>query len=668
MPIKFGDRLININPDYAVIDLTDNQSLGVFFFDSGITNTNLTNVPDDKRAFGMLGVDVTYNKVYIFTGSAAGHLQDGVFNIAPIADDGAADNTDAPDGTNGGTYWKEIGTIERRFDDISVAIADGKTFGKYRNDYDHPLYAGNVGVIPVTSIGGGAGMTALEIIIEALTEAQPLSPTLTVVDNTYPSTTETFPFGVTSGDVSATVSVDNINSNLFDSNGDAVTLDTTQGATCVLYYRDAVAPGLANNNGWNSMGSIPLTLSGDTTFGGSDTFAWTNTPQEWDAFYGFEYKVEIEDSLGMTGEAFDNINVSDYKAPVVSVQAERLTDMTGIYASNETDSRRIRGNTNTKITFSVTPQQQDNGGAATIIPVQNWKLYRSVNQSTTNTDLNEIMKSSASWAEIANGTLNNSSVAVNGITYNDYSTPDDASSVAYMVVVQDSYLETAAAALSYYTSFLFPGSDDVDTSSLASTGGGSNRFIQFQFPFFVGYANINGSTYAGNSNEVNSNIPLNEFGGVPTTMINGVTDSQFSVVMTDGQTSVGATGLVYDMNQFFGPKVDTSAFTTSGINTLDTFEANPNIQVTGDNRLVIAVAHPLGDTTPPEISFLEFSNSQDNNQVGAFSSAIKPIGIYAGPTGADQNTTQVANYRVYIANNVATPSANVTMTLTLPNN
>lgn len=667
MPIKFGDRLININPDYAVIDLTDNQSLGVFFFESGITNTNLLDVPADKRAFGMLGVDVTYNKVYIFTGSEAGHLLDGVFDIAPIADDGTADNTDAPDGAEGGTYWKEIGTIERRFDDIGVAIADGKTFGKYSNDYQHPSYPSYIGQIPVTQIGGGAGMTALEIIIEALTEAQPLSPTLSVIDTTYPGTNETFPFGVTSGNVAATVSVQNINAGLFDSNGEAVTLDTTQGASCVLYYRDAVAPGLNNNNAWTSMGNIPLSLGGGTTFGGSDTFAWTNTPQEWDQFYGFEYKVEIADSYGMTGQAFDNIDVSDYLRPVIVATAERLTDMTGIYASNETDSRRIRGNANTKITFSVTPQQQDGGGVNTIIPVQTWKLYRSINQSNNNTDLNGVMASTSSWTEIATGTLNNSSVAVNGITYNDYSCPDDVSSVAYMVVVQDSYLNTSAAALSYYTSFNYPGSDDVATSSLAQTGGGtSNRFIQLQYPFYMGYANINGSTYDGNANIVNSNIGLNEYGGVPDTLIeNG--GSQFSITW-DGVSYTGATGLLYGMNQFFGPKVDASAFTSSTTNTLDTFESNPGIQVTGNNRLIIAVASPLGEAPPPEITYLEFSNSPGNNQIGAFSSTTKTVTVFAGPTNANENTPQTATYRLYIANQVAAPSASVTVNLDLPLN
>lgn len=667
MPIKFGDRLININPDYAVIDLTDNQSLGVFFFESGITNTNLLDVPADKRAFGMLGVDVTYNKVYIFTGSAASHLQDGVFDIAPIAVDGTADNTDAPDGGDGGTYWKEIGTIERRFEDIGVAIADGKTFGKYRNDYQHPSYPSYVGQIPVTQIGGGAGMTALEIIIEALTEAQPLSPTLSVIDTTYPGTNQTFPFGVTGGNVSATVSVQNINGGLFDANGDAVTLDTSQGASCVLYYRDAVAPGLNNNNAWTSMGNIPLTLGGGTVFGGSDSFSWTNTPQEWDEFYGFEYKVEIEDSYGMTGQATDSIDVSDYVRPVVVATAERLTDMSGIYASNETDGRRIRGNANTKVTFSVTPQQQDGGGASTIIPVQTWKLYRSISQVTNTTNLDDIQKSVASWTEIATGTLNNSSTAVNGITYNDYSCPDDVSSVAYMVVVQDSYLDTSAAALSYYLDFTWPGGNTIDTSTLAQTGqGAGTRFIQFQFPFYIGYANINGSTYDGNSNVVNSNIPLNEYGGVPDTLSEDG-GAPFSIVW-DGTSYTGFTGLLYDMNQFFGPKVDSSPFNLTTIDTLNDFETISGVQVTGNNRLIMAVADPLGAATPPEISYLEFSNSQGNNQIGAFSSTTETITVFAGPTNANENTPQTATYRIYVANNVATPAASVTINMTLPNN
>ena len=667
MPIKFGDRLVNINPDYAVIDLTDNQSLGVYFFDAGITNAELLSVPSDKRAFGMLGVDVIYNKVYIFTGSLIGHLPDNVFAIAPIDGAGNAINTGDPDGTNGGTYWKEIGTIERRFDDIGVAIADGKTFGKYRNDYNHPSYPAYTGIIPVTQIGGGAGMTALEIILEALTEAQPLEPTLSVIDTTYPGTNQTFPFGVTSGNIAATVSVQNINGGLFDADGNAVTLDTTQGASCVLYVRDAVPTGQTNNNAWTSVGNIPLSLGGGVVFGGSDTFAWSNTPQEWDEFYGFEYKVEIEDSYGMTGQALDSINVSEYTRPTVTALAERLTDMGTIYASNETDNRRIRGNANTKVTFSVTPQQQDGGGAATIIPLQNWKLYRSINQSNNNTDLNGIMSSSSTWTEIATGSLNNSSSPVSGITHNDYDCPDDVSSVAYMVVIQDSYLDTSAAALSYYTSFDFPGSDSVSTSSLAQTGGGtSNRFIQLQYPFFMGYANINGSTYDGNSNVVNSNFGLNEYGGVPDTLVeNG--GSAFSITW-DGTTYTGATGLLYDMNQFFGPKVDTSAFTTSSTNTLDTFEVNSGIQVTGDNRLIIAVASPLGDTPPPEISFLEFSNSPGNNQIGAFSSTTETVTVFAGPTAANENTPQTATYRLYVANQVAAPSASVTVSLTLPNN
>ena len=668
MPIKFGDRLVNINPDYAVIDLTDNQSLGVFFFNTGIKNANLLNVPSDKRAFGMLGVDVLYNKVYIYTGSTIGHLADGVFDIAPIDDAGVVDNTEAPDGENGGTYWKEIGTIERRFDDIGVAIADGKTFGKYSNDYQHPSYPDYVGEIPVTQIGGGAGMTALEIIIEALTEAQPLEPTLSVIDSTYPNTNQTFPFGVTGGNVSATVSVTNINSGLFDTNGDPVTLDTTEGASCVLYYRDAVAPGQTNNNAWTSMGNIALSLGGGVQFGGSDTFAWTNTPQEWDEFYGFEYKVEVEDSYGMAGEATDSINVSNYIRPTVTGNAERITDMSGIYASNETDGRRIRGNTNTRVTFNITPQQQDGGGADTIIPVQNWKLYRSVTSTTSTLNLDSVHLSTSGWTEIATGSLGNSVTAVNGITYNDFECPDDASSVAYMVVVQDSFLSTSSAALDYYQDFTYPGGSTVSASTLLQTGqGGSNRFIQFQFPFFVGYANINGSTYDGNSNVVNSNFGINEYGGVPDTFIeNG--GSEFSITW-EGTTYTGSTGLLYDMNQFFGPQVDTSSFNSTGVDALDTFESISSVQVTGNNRLILAVADPLGSSgTPPEISYLEFSNSPGNNQIGAFSSTTEEVTVFAGPTNGNENTPQSATYRIYVANQVAAPSAQVNISLTLPNN
>ena len=153
MAIKFGDRLVNINPDYALIDLSDNQTRGVAFFQNGITESALTDVPADKRVAGMLGVDVANDKVFIFTGTQAQADNIDVFHIAPLVANGDPANQQAPDNAIGGTYWEEIGTVERRFTNIPVAIGDGKTFGKYRNDYDHPAYPNNIGIIPVTDIG-----------------------------------------------------------------------------------------------------------------------------------------------------------------------------------------------------------------------------------------------------------------------------------------------------------------------------------------------------------------------------------------------------------------------------------------------------------------------------------------------------------------------------------
>ena len=75
MPIKFGDLIENANAEYAVIDLTDNQSRGVAFVDdfsgvSGGVSSAINNaVSIDKRRQGMLLVNKDSAEVFLLEGA-----------------------------------------------------------------------------------------------------------------------------------------------------------------------------------------------------------------------------------------------------------------------------------------------------------------------------------------------------------------------------------------------------------------------------------------------------------------------------------------------------------------------------------------------------------------------------------------------------------------------
>ena len=673
MAIKFGDRLVNINPDYALIDLSDNQTRGIAFFPSGITEANLAAVPLDKRVAGMLGVDSQNDKVYLFTGTQAQANNINLFHIAPLDDDGNPVNQQAADGTaDGGTYWEEIGTVERRFSNIPVAIGDGKTFGKYSNSYDHPAYEGNVGVIPVTDIGGGQGMTALEIIIEALSEAQTVPVTLDVYDAVNsvtsgqgsidsasdPNPDGKFAFGQTSGTVGWTITATNINENLVDDNNDPITLDPDgTSATCSIKYRRRGS----NDNFENFVASVNLENTGGNTFTASGSQGWS-TSDEYDDFDGFEFRVEVTDTLGMTGQATDSIGVSTYVPPVVDFTAERNTDMSSVYISNEADAHRMPGNVNSTLNWTITPQLQD-GLAGSQIQVTGYQILRKT-LTTYSGNANGVSPTQDSgWSVITSQSgLSISSGTSQQFTYQDNTVDHAAKFVAYRIVVTDEHLSDTTSANTYYMGLPNGGNLTQNPSNASaatalayyaafsesgSGAGGSQACAEMKAPMFWFNANIAGASLPDGTTANN----IAGLSGFPTSL-----PSSFNVTF-------GAGGTAETLTNFSG-----AFFSALGVHHANSkklavneqsgpthgFDTTFNNYTSGSNdgyRLIIAIPDPYG-ATPSEIS--EFTTSTNSsNVIAGFQSGLVNITLPSGPsTGGDQlDSLPVVQYRVYVSTN-----------------
>lgn len=683
MAIKFGDRLVNINPDYALIDLSDNQTRGVAFFQNGMTESALTDVPSDKRVAGMLGVDVANDKVFIFTGTQAQADNINIFHIAPLDDNGDPANQQAPDGTaSGGTYWEEIGTVERRFTNIPVAIGDGKTFGKYSNDYDHPAYAGNVGVIPVTDIGAGQGMTALEIIIEALSEAQTIPVEFDVYDAANATTDGLgvtdlagatnpdgkFAFGQQNGSVGWSITATNINVNLVDDNGVAATLDTAgTSATCAIKYRRRGSSDAYQN----FVASVTLVAGADDQFTASGTTAWS-TSDEYDDFDGFEFKVEVTDTLGMTGEKTDSIGVSTYVPPVVTFTAERTDDMLATYIANESDAHRMPGNVNTILNWTIDPQIQD-GLAGSEIEVTGYQIYRKV--LTTYSGNPPASTNDTGWSALSGQASVTTGLSITGGTgsysFTDNTVPHDAKFLAYRIVVIDDHLSTLSEANDYYEALPNGGasleSNPADYNNATAiayhagfsevgTTSGARAFAEMKAPLFFFSANIAGASLTGGGTADN----LVALTGFPTAL-----PSTFEVTFGD-DTLTGFSGAFFSANSVHHGNSKALALNEAN-NPAHGFPTTFNNYTSGNsdgNRLIIAIPDPYGGTPNEITSFV--TNLNSNNTITGFTDGLVDITLPTGPAGGtDQvNPLPTYQYRIYVSNNADAfgSSQNVTVT------
>lgn len=679
MAIKFGDRLVNINPDYALIDLSDNQARGVAFFQSGITESALSDVPGDKRLAGMLGVDVANDKVFIFTGSQAEADNIDLFHIAPLDGAGNPVNQQATTGTaSGGTYWEEIGTVERRFANIPVAIGDGKTFGKYRNDYDHPSFAGNVGVIPVTDIGAGQGMTALEIIIEALSEAQPIPIEFDVFDSVN-STTDgqgvtdlasasnpdgQFAFGQTSGTVGFSITATNINVNLTDDSGVAATLNTAgTSATCAIKSRrrgsgDAFTTFLSG---------IQLQAGADNQFTASGTQGWS-TSDTFDDFDGFEFKVEIVDTIGMTGSALDSIGVSTYVPPVVTFTAEREDDMNTTYITNESDAHRMPGNVNTRLNWTIDPQVQD-GLAGSEIEVTGYQVYRKTLSTYSGTPPNA--DNDTGWSTVTGGDATGISITSGTSSFSllDTNVPHDAKFLAYKIVLIDDHLSTLSEANTYYEAL--PAGADLENDpasysnataiayyagfSESGTTSGARAHAEMKAPLFWFNANIAGATLS-DGNTADNIAGLTAF----PTSLPSTFESTFG-----NDTLTGYSGAFFNANTVHHGNSKELALSeaSSPAHGFPTTFNNYTSGGSDGNRLIIAIPDPYG-STPSEITSFT-SNLNSNNVITGFQSGLVDISLPTGPaTGGDQvDPLPVYQYRIYVSTNANAFAASQNITV-----
>lgn len=681
MAIKFGDRLVNINPDYALIDLSDNQTRGVAFFQNGITESALTDVPADKRVAGMLGVDVANDKVFIFTGTQAQADNIDVFHIAPLDANGDPANQQAPDNAIGGTYWEEIGTVERRFTNIPVAIGDGKTFGKYRNDYDHPAYPNNIGIIPVTDIGGGQGMTALEIIIEALSEAQSIPVQFDVYDDVNPVTDGLgvtdlagasnpdgqFAFGQQSGTVGYSITANNINVNLVDDQGVAASLDTANtSATCAIKYRRRGSSD-AFENFVNSIALSGPDANGDFTASG--TQGWSTT-DEFDDFDGFEFKVEVTDTLGMQGSTTDSIGVSTYVPPAVTFTAERDDDTSTQFMVNESDAHRMPGNVNTVLNWTIDPQVQD-GLAGSEIQVTGYQIYRKTLSSYTGTPPNA--DNDTGWSALSGSAAATGLSITSGtssFTFTDDAVPHDAKFLAYRIVVTDDHLSTTSEADAYYEALPAGGSltqnpgNYNDATAIAyyasfsesGTTSGSQGFAEMKAPMFFFFANINGGTAGGQT--IDSLSPLTAFPSA----LPGTLSATFG-----NDTLTGFAGAFFDNAgtlHHANSKILATNETAGVANGFPTTFSGVSSGAPSNNfRLIIAIPEPYGGT-PPEISSFT-TDANNTNQIPAFQTGLVDISLPGGPaTGGNQvDPLPEYQYRIYVQNQSNTLSQTQIVTL-----
>ena len=680
MAIKFGDRLVNINPDYALIDLSDNQARGVAFFQNGITESALSDVPEDKRLAGMLGVDVANDKVFIFTGSQAEAANINLFHIAPLDAAGNPVNQQPTTGTaSGGTYWEEIGTVERRFANIPVAIGDGKTFGKYRNDYDHPSFAGNIGVIPVTDIGAGQGMTALEIIIEALSEAQPIPIEFDVFDNVN-STTDgqgvtdlasdsnpdgQFAFGQTSGTVGYSITATNINVNLTDDNGVAATLDTNgTSATCAILSRRR-----GSGDAFTTfVSSITLQAGANNEFTASGTAPWSTTDQ-FDDFDGFEFKVEIVDTIGMTGSALDSIGVSTYVPPVVTFTAERNDDMIGTYITNESDAHRMPGNVNTVLNWTIDPQVQD-GLAGSEIEVTGYQIYRKVLETYDGTPPGA--DNNTGWSTVTGGDATGISIQGSqtaSFTLIDTDVPHAAKFLAYKIVVIDDHLSTLSEANTYYEALPAGASLEANPSSYSNataiayyasfseqgTTSGARAHAEMKAPLFWFNANIAGATLS-DGNSADNIAGLTAF----PTSLPATFNSTFG-----NDTLTGYSGAFFNANSVHHGNSKQLALSeaSSPAHGFPTTFNNYTSGASDGNRLIIAIPDPYGNTPSEITNFI--SNLNSNNVITGFQSGLVDISLPTGPaTGGDQvDPLPVYQYRIYVSTNANAFAASQNITV-----
>ena len=295
MAIKFGDLLENVNPDRAVIDLIENNAKGLLFVskfgDQNATqssNNGVAGIPFEKRSIGALVCDRTTGELYCYTGS---NLAEQITLPSPVpATDGAWDDTDETT-----RNWVQIGTLETRDtplqaniyagpETLSVSASLSDVIEKVNELITDPPRSFGKFVGGDEVVGDGENLSALEIIVRALSQVLDYDTTLSITSGAP------LQFGQNDGTIDLSFEITSVNYDLTNEAGDNIIPQSYE-----LFYRPVESPAAS----WISTGGTVDIASGNFT---SNTSSATLTPSfEFDStdvddnfdFDGFQFKVEV---------------------------------------------------------------------------------------------------------------------------------------------------------------------------------------------------------------------------------------------------------------------------------------------------------------------------------------------------------------------------------------
>jgi hypothetical protein len=291
MAIKFGDTLENQNSDFPIVDLTGGHAAGIVFHTT-FNNTDLGNIPLNKRKDGMLVVDKTSGKIYVWKGG------DGIANGS-----GFNDITDSD--------WAVIGSTPVVTANLDVQLPAGASFGRFANGDQITVNAD--------------GTNALQIIQDAITGFVTPQGTIT-------SSASTFAFSEVARPNEShtlTFTVKNMNQNSVAGTGagDAFAIRTIN---------------IQRRQGSASFTTIQSIATGSTAYGtfnnlnanGTPTnvsFSYPDNDVDIDASEGsvagnYDYRISVvaNDSAGSATSAVtvdeesDQVSITDYAQPTSS--------------------------------------------------------------------------------------------------------------------------------------------------------------------------------------------------------------------------------------------------------------------------------------------------------------------------------------------------------------
>lgn len=384
MAIKFGDTLENQNSDFPIVDLTGGHAAGIVFHTT-FNNTDLGNIPLNKRKDGMLVVDKTSGKIYVWKGG------DGITN-----GNGFNDITDSD--------WAIIGSTPVVTSNLDVQLPAGTSFGRFENGDQITVNAD--------------GTNALQIIQDAITGFVPPVGEIT-------SSATTFPFSeIARPDQShdLTFTVKNMNQNGVAGTGasDAFAIRTINiqrkqsgsFATIQSIATGSTAYGTFNN----------LNASGTPT---NVSFSYTDNNVDIDASEGnegnYDYRIQViaNDSAGVAtsavnvDDANDQVSITNYAQPTSSDTITRnssYTAPTGFKSSlgavdvtfagtgnNSSDANIVVGDNNLGASFTVTR----NSPLIDLVSYTVWRVVAGAETQITNSDSNVSISGTVSAASFS---------------------------------------------------------------------------------------------------------------------------------------------------------------------------------------------------------------------------------------------------------------------------